>query len=140
MESHPKFRDLKDQCLLYPEHAEQLFQVYLDLTEAKDFEGVHVIPAPRIGRCLIQGLHPDNGNKYLILPSLETEVWTINKMDTLFSALSKEQDPALHAAASSKITLGVIATDSTITYLNLYRGIPPASSDGHGITGSQHDS
>lgn len=30
------------------------------LTVAKDFEGVDVIPVPLFGRCLIQGLHPDN--------------------------------------------------------------------------------
>jgi hypothetical protein len=31
-----KFEDLRDECLLYPEHAEQLFQVYLDLREGVD--------------------------------------------------------------------------------------------------------
>ena len=27
---------------------------------AKDFEDVHVLKAPLLGRCLIEGLHPDN--------------------------------------------------------------------------------
>ncbi|KAK3808670.1 MAG: tRNA intron endonuclease [Benniella sp.] len=119
-----KFEDLRDECLLYPEHAEQLFQVYLDLREAKDFEEVNVIPAPLLGRCLIHGLHPDTGNRYLVLPSLVTETWTVNKMDALFSALSREQNPQLRAEATFRITLGIIANDSTVTYLNLYRGIP----------------
>jgi len=52
-----------EQCRLFPEHAEQLFQVYLDLSEAKDFEELELLPAPFLGRCLIRGRHPDNVKK-----------------------------------------------------------------------------
>ncbi|KAG0320683.1 hypothetical protein BGZ99_004367 [Dissophora globulifera] len=98
---HPKFQDLKEECLQFPDHAEQLFQVYLDLTQAKDFEDVHVIKAPLLGRCLIEGVHPDNGNRYLVLPTLATEPWSVTKMEASLSALSNEPDPRLKAAAAS---------------------------------------
>ncbi|KAI8600193.1 hypothetical protein EDD21DRAFT_377801 [Dissophora ornata] len=122
---HPKFQDLREECHLFPDHAEQLLQVYLDLTQAKGFADVHVIQAPQIKRCLIEGLHPDNGNRYLIIPTFVTEPWAVVKMDATFSALSTEQDQRLQAGAASRVTLGVVAADSTITYINLYRGIPP---------------
>ncbi|KAF9951911.1 hypothetical protein BGZ72_006662 [Mortierella alpina] len=125
LELHPKFQDLKEDCSKFPEHSEQLFQVYLDLTEAKDFEDVAVIQSPLLGRCLIEGTHPDNAQRFLILPSFITESWTVAKLESVFSALSKEHDARLSAAALSRITLGVVSADSTITYMNLYRGVPP---------------
>ncbi|KAI7817810.1 tRNA intron endonuclease [Gamsiella multidivaricata] len=129
MESHPKFEELKEECLLFPDHAEQLLQVYLDLVESKDFEDVHVIQAPLLERCLIEGLHPDNSNRYLVIPSLVSEPWSVAKLDDTFSALSMEQDPRLKDGAASRITFGVVAADSTITYLNLQRSRPRKSGD-----------
>ncbi|KAG0362046.1 hypothetical protein BG005_006860 [Podila minutissima] len=126
---HPKFQDVEAECCLFPDHAEQLFQVYLDLTEAKGFENVSVIPAPLLGRCLIEGKNVDNGNDYTVLPVLVTETWSLEKMQDVFSSLDKEQDLRLQTAASSKITLALIAADSTLTYVNLYRGVPPEPKD-----------
>lgn len=57
---YTQFQSVAEQCRQFPEHAEQLFQVYLDLSEAKDFEELEVLPAPSLGRCLIRGRHPDN--------------------------------------------------------------------------------
>ncbi|CAO3570094.1 unnamed protein product [Mortierella alpina] len=125
LELHPKFQDLKEDCSKFPVHSEQLFQVYLDLTEAKDFVDVTVIQSPLLGRCLIEGEHPDTAQKFMILPSFITESWTVSKLDSVFSKLSNEQDARLSAAALSRVTLGIISADSTITYMNLYRGVTP---------------
>ncbi|KAF9914642.1 hypothetical protein BX616_007878 [Lobosporangium transversale] len=120
---HPKFHEIREECLSFPDHAEQLLQIYLDLTQAKDFENVHVIKAPLLGRCLIEGTHPDNGLQYMILPAHTSEEWSVAKMEFLFDALQQEQDLRLKDAAKSKITIGLITTDSTVTYLNLTRGL-----------------
>ncbi|GJJ71615.1 hypothetical protein EMPS_03965 [Entomortierella parvispora] len=135
MEQHPKFQCVAEQCRQFPEHAEQLFQVYLDLSEAKDFEDLEVLPALSLGRCLIRGRHPDNGNIYLIMPCKVSEPWTMSKMEATFKALSLEQDSRLRpvsvsspsATVPDSFTVGIIAPDSTTTYLNVYRGIPVAS-------------
>ncbi|KAK3841987.1 MAG: hypothetical protein J3R72DRAFT_146793 [Linnemannia gamsii] len=123
---HPRFKDVKDECELFPDHAEQLFQVYLDLTLAKEFEDVSVIRAPALGRCLIECTHPDTRVRYLILPVFVTEPWTVAKMESTFSALDKETDARLK---TPRITLGVISGDSTTTYINLTRGVPPEKPD-----------
>ncbi|KAG0050522.1 hypothetical protein BGZ83_004684 [Gryganskiella cystojenkinii] len=129
MEQHPKFSSLSEQCLQFPDHAEQLFQVYLDLSEAKNFEEMVVLPALSLGRCLIQGKHPDNGQVYLILPCKGSEAWTMTKIEATFRALSSEPDERLRpnnasTTAPERFTVGIIVPDSTITYLNIYRGIP----------------
>ncbi|KAG0214436.1 hypothetical protein BGX33_002162 [Mortierella sp. NVP41] len=98
LELHPRFNDVRDECHLFPDHAEQLFQVYLDLTQAKDFEDVSVIQAPLLGRCLIDCKHPDTGVQYLILPVFVAEPWTAAKMESTFSALSNENDARLNAS------------------------------------------
>ncbi|KAK5815290.1 hypothetical protein F5H01DRAFT_213038 [Linnemannia elongata] len=126
---HPKFKEVSDECVLFPDHAEQLLQVYLDLVLAKEFESVSVIQAPVLGRCLIECTHPDTRVKYLILPAFVTEPWTVAKIECTFSALDRETDPRLNASAVSRITLGVITGDSTITYMNLTRGVPPEKPD-----------
>ncbi|KAG0289552.1 hypothetical protein BGZ96_006940 [Linnemannia gamsii] len=126
---HPRFKEVKDECVQFPEHAEQLFQVYLDLTLAKEFEDVSVIQAPLLGRCLIECTHPDTRVKYLVLPAFAAEPWTVASMESTFSALDKETDARLSVNVPSRITLGVITGDSTITYINLTRGIPPEKPD-----------
>ncbi|KAF8947701.1 hypothetical protein BGZ47_008198 [Haplosporangium gracile] len=123
------FKEVKDECILFPDHAEQLFQVYLDLTLAKEFEDVSVIQAPVLGRCLIECTHPDTRVKHLILPAFVTEPWTVAKMESTFSALDNETDARLNTAAAPRITLGVITADSTITYMNVTRGVPPEKPD-----------
>ncbi|KAG0335363.1 hypothetical protein BG004_008484 [Podila humilis] len=61
------------------------------------------------------------GNGYTILPVLATASWSVAQMDGLFSTLEKEQDPRLQAASVTKITLALIAADSTLTYVDMTR-------------------
>ncbi|KAG0229093.1 hypothetical protein BGW42_001814 [Actinomortierella wolfii] len=123
LHAHSKYDKLKVECELYPEHAEQLFQVYLDLTEAKQFKDVSVIPSTTLQQCFIEGTHPDTGGYHLVLPILASASWTTRYMAHVFESIAQEQDERLRRASDKTITLGIISQDSTVTYVNLHRGI-----------------
>ncbi|KAG0260712.1 hypothetical protein DFQ27_003409 [Actinomortierella ambigua] len=69
---------VKAECEQFPEHAEQLFQVYLDLTEAKEFK---------------------DGEYHLVLPILASESWTTRSMAYVFESMAQEQDERLLRAS-----------------------------------------
>ncbi|KAF9581534.1 hypothetical protein BGW38_001416 [Lunasporangiospora selenospora] len=54
-----------------------------------------------------------------------SEPWSPAKMDSMFLKLGDEQDQRLKDGAVARITLAIITGDSTLTYVNMRRGIPP---------------
>ncbi|KAF9166543.1 hypothetical protein DFQ26_007615 [Actinomortierella ambigua] len=78
LHAHPKYKSVKAECEQFPEHAEQLFQVYLDLTEAKEFK---------------------DGGYHLALPILASESWTTRSMAHVFESMAQEQDERLLRAS-----------------------------------------
>ncbi|KAI7874840.1 hypothetical protein K492DRAFT_174080, partial [Lichtheimia hyalospora FSU 10163] len=104
----------------------------MDLVLAKLWENVKVYPVESLQTSILVGHEPDTPceQQLVILPILQEKTISMNRLAYYFKALRaagfvNQQDQPL-----SKLTLAIIAPDSTIVYYHIQPGlVPPTSSN-----------
>ncbi|KAK9761398.1 hypothetical protein K7432_013734 [Basidiobolus ranarum] len=120
---HPKYKEIAEACETYPEEAEVLFQVYLDLTLEKEWSLVETKHVKAISRFVLEGKKELKEEIRYIVPTLASERWSLERIEKLFIELEKILDNK-----PSSVMLAITSTDSTVVYYTVHSGIVPPTS------------
>ncbi|CDS11560.1 hypothetical protein LRAMOSA03823 [Lichtheimia ramosa] len=115
-----------------PEQWPLVRHVYMDLTLAKMWENVQVYPVESLKTSVLVGHEPDSPSEQqlVILPILQEETVSMNRLSSYFKALRAAGFANQKGQPLGKLTLAIIAPDSTIVYYHIQPGlIPPTSSN-----------
>ncbi|ORZ19706.1 Sen15 protein-domain-containing protein [Absidia repens] len=113
----------------FPESTTLILQVYQDLALNKLWKTIHVIPIPNLDTCVLQAHEPGTpeDDQLLIIPIRHDEALSTEKIAGLFQGLdqSKLQTNGLMPSPSKRITLAIVARDSTVLYYHISKGLSP---------------
>ncbi|KAJ8664045.1 hypothetical protein O0I10_000323 [Lichtheimia ornata] len=128
------FQDTLDQLekQTNPEQWPLVRHVYMDLTLAKMWENVQVYPVESLQTSILVGHEPDTPpeQQLVILPILQEKTVSMDRLSSYFKALRAAGFANQKGQALSKLTLAIIAPDSTIVYYHVQPGlVPPSSSN-----------
>ncbi|CAO3618933.1 unnamed protein product [Cunninghamella blakesleeana] len=120
------FKEITTLTEKYPHYQDITLQVYEDLVLNKAWKKVDVIPIDSLERCILQAHEPETPpeERLIILPIHQDQSLSSSILSATFQQLSllKISNHLSHFSLS-KITLGIVASDSTVLYYHIHKGL-----------------
>ncbi|KAI8885594.1 hypothetical protein K501DRAFT_179552, partial [Backusella circina FSU 941] len=87
-----------------------------DLVLMKKWKDVEYKPIAGINKCIIIGHEPGTQEELVIIPVLQQDKFTLNRLSDIFNALKQD-------IKRSRCTLAIYCPDSTLVYYHISKGL-----------------